>query len=90
MNKKVVGIASPFSSIGSFYMWKQVQKHEKTSQQETEQGNILMRKPKPTIHVFDDNKFVFVAQRWDRWDSIQSRLYFQFWMSIKRDQSKYD
>ena len=61
VNKKIVGVLVLLVSIGSFYLWKQVQKHGKTSQQETKQKYIDSKTEKPTIHVFDDNKFVFVA-----------------------------
>lgn len=63
VKKKVVGVLVLLVSIGSFYMWKQVQKHGKTSHQEIEQKYIDAKTEKPTIHVFDDNKFVFVAQK---------------------------
>ena len=61
VNKKIVGVLVLLVSIGSFFMWKQVQKHGKTNQQETKQKYIDVKSEKPTIHVIDDNKFVFVA-----------------------------
>ena len=61
VNKKIVGVLVLLVSIGSFYLLKQVQKHEKTSQQETKQKYIDIKPEKPIIHVIDDNKFVFVA-----------------------------
>ena len=78
VNKKVVGVLVLLVSIGSFYMWKQVQKHEKTSQQETEQKYIDAKTEKPTIHVFDDNKFVFVAQK----DGIGGIAFGQDYISV--------
>lgn len=61
VNKKIVGVLVLLVSIGSFYMWKQVQKHGKTNQQETKQKYIDNKPEKPIIHVIDDDKFVFVA-----------------------------
>ena len=63
VKKKVVGVLVLLVSIGSFYMWKQVQKHGKNNQQGTKQKYVDAKTEKPTIHVFDDNKFVFVAQK---------------------------
>jgi len=63
VNKKIIGVLVLLVSIGSFYLLKQVQKHGKTSQQETKQKYIDAKTQKPTIHLFDDNKFVFVAQK---------------------------
>lgn len=78
VNKKVVGVLVLLVSIGSFYMWKQVQKHGKTSQQETKQKYIDAKTQKPTIHLFDDNKFVFVAQK----DGIGGIAFGQDYISV--------
>ena len=61
VKKKIIGVLVLLVSIGSFYMWKQVQKHGKTNQQETKQKYIDNKPEKPIIHVIDDDKFVFVA-----------------------------
>ena len=51
VKKESSRIASPLVSIGSFYLLKQVQKHGKTSQQETKQKYINAKTQKPTIHL---------------------------------------
>ena len=51
VKKKVVGLLVLLVSIGSFYLLKQVQKHGKTSQQETKQKYIDAKTVKPTIHL---------------------------------------
>ena len=73
VNKKVVGVLVLLVSIGSFYMWKQVQKHEKTSQQETKQKYINAKTQKPTIHLFEDNKFVLEISIFSR-SSFESKV----------------
>lgn len=78
VKKKVVGLLVLLVSIGSFYLLKQVQKHGKTSQQETKQKYIDAKTEKPTIHLFDDNKFVFVAQK----DGIGGIAFGQDYISV--------
>ena len=78
VNKKIIGVLVLLVSIGSFYLLKQVQKHGKTSQQETKQKYIDAKTQKPTIHLFDDNKFVFVAQK----DGIGGIAFGQDYISV--------
>ena len=78
VKKKVVGLLVLLVSIGSFYLLKQVQKHGKTSQQETKQKYIDAKTEKPTIHLLDDNKFVFVAQK----DGIGGIAFGQDYISV--------
>lgn len=78
VNKKIIGVLVLLVSIGSFYLLKQVQKHGKTSQQETKQKYIDAKTQKPTIHLFEDNKFVFVAQK----DGIGGIAFGQDYISV--------
>lgn len=76
--KKIVGVLVLLVSIGSFYMWKQVQKHGKTRQQEIKQKYIDAKTEKPIIHLFDDNKFVFIVQK----DGIGGIAFGQDYISV--------
>ena len=76
--KKIVGVLVLLVSIGSFYMWKQVQKHGKTRQQDIKQKYIDAKTEKPIIHLFDDNKFVFIVQK----DGIGGIAFGQDYISV--------